>query len=1067
MDSQAQAHEVGVKLNEWLEKRKYRTLTTFTSRASGTWRITYDFLDPAHVDAIFLSPPVIGGRTYYPTRPRFIIPTYGYQIAILGCRDWQSAKATLDQFIRQLCRREDAFDPLVHSRMELGGDVYTAVLHDWDSTLKVAESGPALETFLSRHVLGRHISPVPQPGLLYCLNGSGLFLRQGTADRERSSLELQQLRHELDAVRQQGLEQIRTLYSTLALTNEAITAMNTRLDHSLAAMTNLAAQHALDAQANQLEFSIADLRREHDQCQLILVLGDRVPEEMRQHSLRRMRECEEQLNERRQRVMELRKRMAVLGPQTPTPGEPSLPPPPTHSPMPVSAVPPAETGGPPGTAIPRDLNMDTAPVSSPSRMTPWPDSERRMPAGARTEHRWPSARSAPESGTRTSTVHLHPTFRLPPTRAASAPCLVRPSKTPLALVLLFLLYFSSLFSYAGAANTLSALTLNCNGLANAAKQNTISALIASRQPHVWVLNETKSPHPMSDRIHAPGYNKYESPGRKLDRGRGGKWGVIVGVKSNLHAQRLDIDARFCGRIVALDIVISTTHGRGYLHRFFWQYVAGLCCSAPHSWSILGDCNTTLLPFESLARTFNSVNRLAYSEFLRAADGIDVWASQGDSTVHHAYTCKSSNGLGLSVIDRVAVSRLGVASLQSAERPSYPPRFRYPKHQEKYRFSHFASLVDSAIAAERLHDHPVVDDESFDRRYLALTRIFRSCGLEAFETPRTAQSATPPPKPMNSRIRAILTETRRVNRLIFAVKHGSVDRLARDHLWAQRLIADFTHSAPLTDRAVPPSDLLLYLQRLRRTLGRLRYLSERAEAERRVTQVSRARINAALLGGSCKHLYTHSLDSDGPPAALQSPDDPSILVTDAGGIKEATVRYFSSLFARTPRTPSQKPWMTTPSIARIRERTAVAPFAWPRLLTPADLRTLLRKGNPRPSPGPDLWEKWCIKALSDSALSLVLDLVNYEIEHSHFPDSVKPAIMSTIFKRGARTDLANYRGITSDAYAHRRKQPLLVLRRDQRKGFDRLEPDGFYDAVQAYGLPRALIDLDRSAQDRVP
>ncbi|GJE96473.1 hypothetical protein PsYK624_126700 [Phanerochaete sordida] len=178
--------------------------------------------------------------------------------------------------------------------------------------------------------------------------------------------------------------------------------------------------------------------------------------------------------------------------------------------------------------------------------------------------------------------------------------------------------------------------------------------------------------------------------------------------------------------------------------------------------------------------------------------------------------------------------------------------------------------------------------------------------------------------------------------------------------------------------------------------------------------------------------------------------------------------------------------------------------------------MLRKGNSRPSPGPDLWEKWCTKSLSDTSLALVLDLVNYEIVHSHFPASVKPATMSTIFKRGSRTDLSNYRGITcsnlmknlpfawlnhnlvpylaehdilpqsqiatqpgvqardltsflaqAETYARRHKQPLYMLRRDQRKGFDRLEPDGFYDAVRAYGLPSSLIDLDRSAQADVP
>ncbi|KAI0364746.1 hypothetical protein BV20DRAFT_930099, partial [Pilatotrama ljubarskyi] len=216
---------------------------------------------------------------------------------------------------------------------------------------------------------------------------------------------------------------------------------------------------------------------------------------------------------------------------------------------------------------------------------------------------------------------------------------------------------------------------------------------------------------------------------------------------------------------------------------------------------------------------------------------------------------------------------------------------------------------------------------------------------------------------------------------------------------------------------------------------------------------------------------------GPPAALQSPDDPSILVTSASGIKEATVHYFSSLFTRTPRVPSQKPWMTTPSIAHIH------------------LRMLLHKGNPRPSPGPDLWEKWYIKALSDSALSLVLDLVNNEIKNSHIPDSVKPAIMSTIFKRGVRTDLANYRGITCSnllknlpfAWLNQLLAPYAaehgilpqaqvatqpgVQARDLvsflAQGFDRLEPEGFYDAVQAYGLPRALADLDRSVQHCVP
>ena len=55
----------------------------------------------------------------------------------------------------------------------------------------------------------------------------------------------------------------------------------------------------------------------------------------------------------------------------------------------------------------------------------------------------------------------------------------------------------------------------------------------------------------------------------------------------------------------------------------------------------------------------------------------------------------------------------------------------------------------------------------------------------------------------------------------------------------------------------------------------------------------------------------------------------------------------------------------------------------------------------------------------------------------------------------------------ELWAAREHVPLYVLQRDQRKGFDMLEPQGFYDAISAYGLPSSIIDLDRSAQDSVP
>ncbi|RDX44487.1 hypothetical protein OH76DRAFT_1487072 [Lentinus brumalis] len=576
MDGQKQAQEIAPKLNEWLERKGYQVLTTYTSRASGTWRITYDFIDPSHVEAIYASPPVIAGRTLYPSRPRFIIPSYGYQIAILGCRDWQSAKGTLNKFVRQLCQRDDGLDPIVHSRMELGGDVYTAVLRDWDSTVKVAEGSDALRDFLSSHVVGRHINPVPQPGLLYGLNGSGLFFRQGPNDRDHNSSEIQQLRHELDAVRQQGLEHIQTLFSSLARTNEAIATMGTRLDHSLAAMTSLAAQQTLDAQVLQLELSMSDLRQERNQCQLVLLLGDRVPEDMKQHNLARMRECEEELDDRRRQIEDLRKQRGAVAfnasASLAAGGPPMITPPPAQEQPRVVAEtegsgimdgPPASTPQANG-----DLNMEITPVSLACSSPPPPDPDGHLHPGPSSEPRAQRACAASgydEAICCPGASDFEPPFLSPPfpslipkTRtifATHAPTQIRlPSlltnPAPFRL-LLALLCFTSLFTFVSASNTLTALTINCNGLANVAKQNAVSNMIAAHNPHIWVINETKSSHPMRDRIRAPEYNKFESVGCKLERGRAGKWGVIVGVKRCLHVQRLETDPRFQGRIVAL------------------------------------------------------------------------------------------------------------------------------------------------------------------------------------------------------------------------------------------------------------------------------------------------------------------------------------------------------------------------------------------------------------------------------------------------------------------------------------------------------------------------------------
>jgi hypothetical protein len=69
--------------------------------------------------------------------------------------------------------------------------------------------------------------------------------------------------------------------------------------------------------------------------------------------------------------------------------------------------------------------------------------------------------------------------------------------------------------------------------------------------------------------------------------------------------------------------------------------------------------------------------------------------------------------------------------------------------------------------------------------------------------------------------------------------------------------------------------------------------------------------------------------------------------------------------------------------KIREEVVKDPFTWPIMATVDTFKTLLRKGNKRPSPGPDHWEKWVVRALSDKALEVVTNLFKYVLMNNYF------------------------------------------------------------------------------------
>jgi hypothetical protein len=284
----------------------------------------------------------------------------------------------------------------------------------------------------------------------------------------------------------------------------------------------------------------------------------------------------------------------------------------------------------------------------------------------------------------------------------------------------------------------------------------------------------------------------------------------------------------------------------------------------------------------------------------------------------------------------------------------------------------------------------------------------------------------------------------------------------------------------------------------------------SEIYMRAQASDKKRVISTLRGASAKKLT--SMDNYfGMPTALNSADSDT-LVTDPETVKSVTREYWSKLYAQQNTLDVPKPWLSTPSVITVQKRVEKEPFQWPVPSGIADFRAMLRRGNHRPAPGPDEWEKWCIKNLSDSALSLVLDLHNYEVMNSKFPGDIKDMWLTYLHKRGIRTNLLNYRGLmlsnflanspmtwlnyklipyvaklniipetqvatqqgvqTRDVmsylscikcYAERHHQTVYALQRDQMKGFDYLAPSGFYDALKAYGFPDAIRDLDKAAQ----
>lgn len=573
-------------------------------------------------------------------------------------------------------------------------------------------------------------------------------------------------------------------------------------------------------------------------------------------------------------------------------------------------------------------------------------------------------------------------------------------------------------------------------------------------------------------------------------------------------------------------------------------MTSLCRSTTTSWSLAGDLNATIAPLERLSGGVEA--RRQYLQFLHLTNGHDLWSNNPDRTRVNDWTCRSSQAGQGNIIDRVVTS---TSTLTDAEisvtdrssdwvpktdhrgilarimysrppmngdqpqddatdlnfqrRPSSSPRIKIPLKTEKDKYQIFRDAVDEKIEAKLLPKSEIVDHNMFIRQYRDLTSIITSTALNVFG--RTKAFVKQKQEINNDKIKGIINDLRSIGGAIRFEKSSRTTHVSPKALEH--------HTKALHNQTKSGGSICDMLTRSRKLLHKNLYAETSKEIVHQAKEADKRRIAMALRGSTKKMIQSSSYVPL--PLAVNDLDEPERLICDPEGVKATTREYFNRLYDHTRIPELPKPWMETLSVTEVKTRVLNDPFQWPKKTTLADFRAMIRRGNNRPSPGPDKWEKWTIKSLSDTALSLVLDLHNYQVMNSCFPGTVKDLWLTTIYKKGLRTDLRNWRGIcfnnflanspmtwlnqnliqyaadkhilpdtqvaaqpgvqTRDLMSYlagvkcwttRHKQPVYAIKRDQMKGFDYLSPDGFYDAIKAYGLPHSIIALDKAAQNQV-
>ncbi|KAJ7853591.1 hypothetical protein B0H13DRAFT_1904012 [Mycena leptocephala] len=147
--------------------------------------------------------------------------------------------------------------------------------------------------------------------------------------------------------------------------------------------------------------------------------------------------------------------------------------------------------------------------------------------------------------------------------------------TPNMSIFLFALIIVSCLIQVAVALSLpfSVYALNANGLMDSVELHHINTTINARSLHAFVLSESKTNSKIGPNLPNDDYNLFEELGVQSDNFHTYKWGAVLGIQKNIQiAQRVAVTAASLhGRVIAVDLVLSTSSGKGFIHRMVGTY----------------------------------------------------------------------------------------------------------------------------------------------------------------------------------------------------------------------------------------------------------------------------------------------------------------------------------------------------------------------------------------------------------------------------------------------------------------------------------------------------------------